>query len=407
MPLIDLVEAAYDLRAPASEWLGNVARAVDEVGGGGGRTVVLEFAVEGLATSWIRRIGSPGLSADERAFLERGFRQPALMATMRRYLGPPDAMPPFSRLSETLGRFGALRPVFEPFARFFGFDDLVAVAANDGSGAGLIANLLVRPGTSSGLGWPRLRLALPHLNAALRLRRALPEPEVILDESGQVRHGEVAAEHRERLRATVLARDKARTRAGRHDPEALLAWTALVEGRWSLVDSFEAGGRRYVLAMPNLPEVRDPRGLSPAERAVLALLLLGHSNKEIAFDLGLAQGTVGAYMASIRRKLGDDVLRAAPHGHRASLSQVSVGAVELAMLVVDQEEARTVLASRLSPAERDVVRLALGGLANAEIAAVRGVSERTVANQLAGAYRRLQVRSRRELRARLGSETPG
>jgi DNA-binding CsgD family transcriptional regulator len=54
----------------------------------------------------------------------------------------------------------------------------------------------------------------------------------------------------------------------------------------------------------------------------------------------------------------------------------------------------------LTAAERDVARLALGGLSNRVIAARRGCSSRTVANQLASVFAKLGAAGRRELRAR-------
>lgn len=54
----------------------------------------------------------------------------------------------------------------------------------------------------------------------------------------------------------------------------------------------------------------------------------------------------------------------------------------------------------LSSAERAVVELALRGLSNREIAARRGCALRTIANQLASAYGKIGIGSRRELRAR-------
>ncbi|CAN5635655.1 hypothetical protein BH09MYX1_BH09MYX1_30760 [soil metagenome] len=60
----------------------------------------------------------------------------------------------------------------------------------------------------------------------------------------------------------------------------------------------------------------------------------------------------------------------------------------------------------LSESERAVVTLAVVGLSNGEIAARRSGSARTVANQLASAYRKLGVGSRAELLAHLqGNET--
>lgn len=58
---------------------------------------------------------------------------------------------------------------------------------------------------------------------------------------------------------------------------------------------------------------------------------------------------------------------------------------------------RALDAAGLTGAERAVVEDALRGLSNRAIAAKRGVSERTVANQLSAIYRKLRVGSRPEL----------
>jgi DNA-binding NarL/FixJ family response regulator len=51
----------------------------------------------------------------------------------------------------------------------------------------------------------------------------------------------------------------------------------------------------------------------------------------------------------------------------------------------------------LTPAEAAVAEDALAGLDNTQIALKRGAAVRTVANQLASIYRKLEVRSRLEL----------
>lgn len=58
----------------------------------------------------------------------------------------------------------------------------------------------------------------------------------------------------------------------------------------------------------------------------------------------------------------------------------------------------------LPAGQREVATLVLEGRSNREIAALRATSVRTVANQLAAIYRKLGVRSRAELAARLRSE---
>jgi DNA-binding CsgD family transcriptional regulator len=62
----------------------------------------------------------------------------------------------------------------------------------------------------------------------------------------------------------------------------------------------------------------------------------------------------------------------------------------------------------LTVAEREVAAAAVAGRSNREIAAARGASTRTVANQLASIYRKLGINSRAELAALWhGTLTPG
>lgn len=56
----------------------------------------------------------------------------------------------------------------------------------------------------------------------------------------------------------------------------------------------------------------------------------------------------------------------------------------------------------LTPTEISIVSLVVRGQANVAIAEARGTSPRTIANQLTVIYRKLGVRSRRELCARIG-----
>ncbi|HEX9050901.1 MAG TPA: LuxR C-terminal-related transcriptional regulator [Anaeromyxobacter sp.] len=60
----------------------------------------------------------------------------------------------------------------------------------------------------------------------------------------------------------------------------------------------------------------------------------------------------------------------------------------------------------LTPAEAAVAALAAAGHSNAQIAGARRAATRTVANQLASAFRKLGVRSRAELCARLWTTAP-
>ena len=154
-----------------------------------------------------------------------------------------------------------------------------------------------------------------HMAAGLRLRRRLAElnepagpEEAILSPSGTLLHAEGPAKTRiarDALRDATLAIDKARGRLRRSDPEAALnLWRGMLEGRWSLIDRFERDGRRLVVAHRNNVATRGLRALTLRERQVAAYAALGHSNKLIAYELGLTLGSVGTHLTSALAKLG-------------------------------------------------------------------------------------------------------
>ncbi|MGB5374459.1 MAG: LuxR C-terminal-related transcriptional regulator [Polyangiales bacterium] len=107
------------------------------------------------------------------------------------------------------------------------------------------------------------------------------------------------------LREASRVVDRARGELREADPrEALETWKALVNGRWSLVDWFDSDGRRFFLAIPNPPDLRDPRGLTEQERQVVTYVLLGETNKLIAYRIGLSPGRVSVLLKSAMHKLG-------------------------------------------------------------------------------------------------------
>ena len=108
------------------------------------------------------------------------------------------------------------------------------------------------------------------------------------------------------LRDAALAiEDRARSSLRRKDPdEAPSLWRALVSGRWSLVDRFDSDGRRYLVAGRNDPRARALGALTPREQQVTAYLALGHSNKRIAYKLGLSESTVSEVGRRSLAKLG-------------------------------------------------------------------------------------------------------
>lgn len=86
-----------------------------------------------------------------------------------------------------------------------------------------------------------------------------------------------------------------------------------------------------------------------------------------------------------------------PDGTRAH--ELEVGGETLLVLSYPIDEP-DLPAQTLSPSEAEVALLAIRGLSNAQIAAHRGTSVRTVANQMASVLRKLELASRRELASR-------
>lgn len=189
----------------------------------------------------------------------------------------------------------------------------------DGHGVYLIAPLS-KVMTLSDKSRERWQMLASHFGAGNRLRRALREAgsepatalplgaEVVIDSSSfkvTDAHGEAKSrESHKALREAALRVDRARGRMRKSDPEKALAlWKSLVRGRWSTVDWFDSDGRRYVLGLPNAPNVIDPRGLTDREMQVVALVVHGQSNKLIAYNLGLSKGRISTLFRSAMRKM--------------------------------------------------------------------------------------------------------
>ena len=215
----------------------------------------------------------------------------------------------YGDISKLIGYRKVLKPL--------GAEDLLIVNAGDPTGYGCIlcAPLPVAT-TINKRTWRRWSRVAAHMAAGFRIRRGLEDlgvsdltkgAEAVLDPGGRVQHAEGSAKAsnvRKRLREAALAIDRARSSKRSDDDEALTLWRGLVAGRWSMVDHFDRDGRRMLVARRNAPEAPDPRRLSPRERQIVGFAALGHSNKLIAYELGLSTSAVSTQLANAMGKLG-------------------------------------------------------------------------------------------------------
>jgi DNA-binding NarL/FixJ family response regulator len=113
-----------------------------------------------------------------------------------------------------------------------------------------------------------------------------------------------AGETTEQLRAAAVAIDRARGTRVPDEDDAIALWHALIAGQWTVIDRVDSDGRRLFIARKNVPAVHRHHALTTREQQVVAHAVLGHSNKLIAYELGLAWSTVANHLTDAQSKLG-------------------------------------------------------------------------------------------------------
>jgi DNA-binding CsgD family transcriptional regulator len=214
-------------------------------------------------------------------------------------------------------------PLFEHRERV-GWGDIFTVNGLDPSGIGCLLTIGTREREFSP---PAHEMAVytriaHHIATAFRCRRLLgflkspgggePEPdrgavEAVLDADGHFVHAEGEASStaaRERIRAAAASIAEIRTKGRAKGQAALDGWPPLVDARWTLVDSFEESGRRYVVARENQARAPHFEMLTHREQQVVLQAALGFTNKEVAYALGISDSTVRVLMARAAGKMG-------------------------------------------------------------------------------------------------------
>jgi DNA-binding CsgD family transcriptional regulator len=315
---IDLIEFIYDLDVPKKEWIPSML----EVG-----LPLFDHGYGVLGMTYMRP-PEGGMPTPSKFYQSAGPSDLPERLLMGSTLADPELLREVNRsgvvttLSAQAHRVPGGLEAFEP--HIAPAKDLLAITAVDPSGVGLSLSILLPEVTTlTGKDREIWTMIGAHLVSGFRLRRYLeqardaltkntPLPnnaEAVLDPKKFEITDAVgpAADNTtvEFIRETARLIDKARGRLRREDPdEALEIWRALVEGRWSMVDWFDSDGRRFVLAHPNPPNLKDPRGLSERERQVATYAALGESNKLVSYRLGISQPKVSTTLKSAMHKLG-------------------------------------------------------------------------------------------------------
>jgi DNA-binding CsgD family transcriptional regulator len=220
----------------------------------------------------------------------------------------------------------------DALAQMFGWRDIFIVSGMDPSRHGVYFGAWLDKQTKLGrvthATWARVAV---HLAAAYRLRRRLAPSEAsraetadaVLSPAGRIEHAQNEAqpsEARHILQDAVVTVERARGRVRRESPErAVAAWPGLVSGRWTLVDHFESDGKRYVLARKNDVALTGFAALSLRERQALGYAALGHTNKLIAYEMGISASTVSVLLHRAAKKLGAETRGALIERYQAGL----------------------------------------------------------------------------------------
>ncbi len=194
------------------------------------------------------------------------------------------------------------------------------------------------------------------------------------------------------------------------------SWQALLRGGWIVVAHARAADRHTIVTAR--PRGSETRGVVTARDLRLALgRAHGATTKVLAFDLGMEYGATATALARTTRKLQlrsvAELVALFGPGTAAAPVEVAPGAPSRVpvpdgltlrtvsrgrdYVIIAYPPPRWTLPGLLSAAEQRAVHHLIAGASQRAIADACGIAPRTVANQLASAYRKMHVRSSVEL----------
>lgn len=292
----EILEAVYVAGGSESEWRARSVAAMSVLSEGFG-VAVMELERSRDRVAQCRMFGS----ADP-VFL--AWLQAATLAMPAQHVGLAFSWKSSGRTASSI--MAADFPVYERGLETTGARDILTTfgVVNRNTSFGAYVPLAT-PRKTSRNQRARMRMLGAHLGSAFRARsRTLDEAWFHAD--GKLCEAQGAARtQREELRTFVKRLDKLRARRGTgwDETDALSAWTAMVQGRWTLLDFFDSDGRRFVVARANEPELGRELALTSREELVSKLHGMGQSSKYVAYSLGLSTAVVSELLTTAMLKL--------------------------------------------------------------------------------------------------------
>jgi DNA-binding CsgD family transcriptional regulator len=186
-------------------------------------------------------------------------------------------------------------------------------------------------------------------------------------------------------------------------------WDELLAGT-TKIDSWSHTDKTWSMVVSRRPDdARPAHALRRRDVVILENTLLSGVRKHVAVEAKLSCSSIAVIMQSCFQFMGLSclpsripglVVVAANARHHVGVAGYSVPTrpeLTLSRRTIRISRPDTLLSAWLAPAEHAVIHLLIEGMTYAEIAEARSTSIRTVANQVASGFRRLDVSGRAEL----------
>lgn len=421
---LQIIDAAYGRECSEAAWLMSIAAAVHKVLDQGLGAYVVRYDCRHALS--VPVIAESGVSAA----LLRSMAATRKLFSTSQVARVYDSSVPIATLTSAL-QGDELRPgIWASNMLAHGVGDFLMIRAGEASRTGVIIGIpLAHNRTTPG---PRTLSILAHvavdLLAAWRVRRRLAaalSDAMATTAFDQIHNlgtqGTKSTSHVQTRESKAIERWRGRQL---DRIETFQARDAVVRGDMSVIRrGSDSAGNIILLARRSARSGTDPARLSAPERDVAIAAAAGLPLKVIALELGVTSSTTSEHLDNAMRKLhltsrseltaflfhttesGDGDKDGVACGRCLAVTQSNelracsfhISDNEYTLFIVNPMPRLQL--DELTPAERHIVSLILGGATNAQIARIRGTKPQTVANQLRSIFDKLAVSSRAHLAA--------